>query len=131
MIGVTIGYYAVSKSPLAIILGAINLSIFIFFVVWSFYFLKKYTNSGSLVTYFDVDKLVEGQKLSLARRFIKLIRPMGRRNFYSLAFLVIAIVGGYPWVLGILTAAMVMFLIHQMEDMIKLRRVDPKSSNLK
>ncbi len=131
ILGVPIGYYVVSKSPLAIILGAINLSIFIFFVVWSFYFLKKYTNSGSLVTYFDVDKLVEGQKLSLARRFITLIRPMGRRNFYSLAFLVLAIVGGYPWVLGILTAALVAFLIHQIEDMIKLRRVDPKSSILK
>jgi hypothetical protein len=44
---------------------------------------------------------------------------------------VIAIVGGYPWVLGILTAALVAFLIHQMEDMIKLRRVDPKNSILK
>ncbi len=131
IIGVPVGYYVISKSPLAIILGAVNLSIFIFFVIWSFYFLKKYTNSGSLVTYFDVDKLVEGQKLSLARRFIKLVRPMGRRNFYSLAFLVIAIVGGYPWLLGITTAAMVMFLIHQLEDMIKLRRVDPGNSILK
>lgn len=131
MLGVPIGYYVISKSPAAIILGAINVSIFLFFVVWSFYFLKKYTNSGSLVTYFDVDKLVEGQKLSLARRLIKLVRPMGRRNFYSLAFLVIAIVGGYPWLLGITTAAMILFLIHQLEDMIKLRRVDPKNSILK
>jgi phosphatidylglycerophosphate synthase len=131
MLGVPIGYYVISKSPVAIILGAINVSIFVSFVVWSFYFLKKYTNSGSLVTYFDVDKLVEGQKMSLARRFIKIVRPMGRRNFYSLAFLVIAVVGGYPWLLGITTAAMTMFLIHQLEDMIKLRRVDPKTSNLK
>ncbi len=131
MIGVPTGYYVMSKSPLAIILGAVNLSIFAFFVIWSFYFLKKYTNSGSLVTYFDVDKLVEGQKTSFARRIIKIIRPMGRRNFYSLAFLVLAIVGGYPWVLGITTAAMIAFLIHQLEDMVKLRRVDPKSSILK
>lgn len=131
MLGVPIGYYVISKSPLAIILGAVNVSIFLFFVVWSFYFLKRYTNSGSLVTYFDVDKLVEGKKASLMRRLIKIVRPMGRRNFYSLAFLVIAIVGGYFWLLVITTAAMIVFLLHQIEDMVKLRRVDPSKSNLK
>ena len=131
MLGVPIGYYVISRSPLAVILGTVNLSIFIFFVVWSFYFLKKYTNSGSLVTYFDVDKLVEGRKASLMRRLIKIVRPMGRRNFYSLAFLVIAIVGGYFWLLVVTTAAMTLFLLHQLEDMIKLRRVDPNSSILK
>ncbi|HET7290387.1 MAG TPA: CDP-alcohol phosphatidyltransferase family protein [Thermodesulfobacteriota bacterium] len=131
MLGVPIGYYVISKSPLAVILGAVNVSIFIFFVVWSFYFLKKYTNSGSLVTYFDVDKLVEGRKASLMRRLIKIVRPMGRRNFYSLAFLVIAIVGGYFWLLVVTAAAMTLFLLHQLEDMIKLRRVDPNNSILK
>lgn len=131
MLGVPIGYYVISKSPLAIILGAVNVSIYLSFVVWSFYFLKKYTNSGSLVTYFDVDKLVEGRKASLMRRLIKIVRPMGRRNFYSLAFLVIAIVGGYFWLLVVTTAAMTLFLLHQIEDMIKLRRVDPNSSILK
>lgn len=131
MLGVPIGYYVISKSPLAVILGAVNVSIFIFFVVWSFYFLKKYTNSGSLVTYFDVDKLVEGRKASLMRRLIKIVRPMGRRNFYSLAFLMIAIVGGYFWLLVVTTAAMTLFLLHQLEDMIKLRRVDPNNSILK
>ncbi|HVY54574.1 MAG TPA: CDP-alcohol phosphatidyltransferase family protein, partial [Thermodesulfobacteriota bacterium] len=131
MLGVPIGYYVITKSPLAIILGTVNISIFICFVIWSFYFLKKYTNSGSLVTYFDVDKLVEGRKASLMRRLIKIVRPMGRRNFYSLAFLVIAIVGGYFWLLVVTSAAMTLFLLHQIEDMIKLRRVDPKTNNLK
>ncbi|KAB2834591.1 MAG: CDP-alcohol phosphatidyltransferase family protein, partial [Candidatus Dadabacteria bacterium] len=131
MLGVPIGYYVITKSPLAIVLGTVNVSIFICFVIWSFYFLKKYTNSGSLVTYFDVDKLVEGRKASLMRRLIKIVRPMGRRNFYSLAFLVIAIVGGYFWLLVVTSAAMTLFLLHQIEDMIKLRRVDPKTNNLK
>jgi phosphatidylglycerophosphate synthase len=131
ILGVPIGYYYITKNPVAIILGAINLSIFIFFVIWSFYFLKKYTNSGSLVAYFSVDKLVEGKKPSLMRRLIKLVRPMSRRNFYSLAFLVLAIVGGYPWVLGFTTAALILFLIHQIEDIIKLRTVGPESSILK
>jgi hypothetical protein len=65
------------------------------------------------------------------RRLIKIVRPMGRRNFYSLAFLVIAVVGGYFWLLVVTTAAMTLFLLHQLEDMIKLRRVDPNTSNLK
>jgi len=131
ILGVPIGYYYITKNPVAIILGAINVSIFIFFVIWSFYFLKKYTNSGSLVAYFGVDKLVEGKKTSLIRRLIKLVRPMSRRNFYSLAFLVLAIVGGYPWVLGFTTAALILFLIHQIEDIIKLRTVRPENSILK
>jgi hypothetical protein len=65
------------------------------------------------------------------RRLIKIVRPMGRRNFYSLAFLVIAIVGGYFWLLVVTAAGMTLFLLHQLEDMIKLRRVDPKTNNLK
>lgn len=131
ILGVPIGYYYISKNPIAIIMGAINISIFIFFVIWSFYFLKKYTNSGSLVAYFDVDKLVDGQKPSVIRKFIKLVRPMSRRNFYSLGFLVVAIIGGYPWVLGFTTAALIFFLIHQLEDIIKLRRINPDNSILK
>jgi hypothetical protein len=83
------------------------------------------------VTYFEVDKLVEGQRVSLMRKLIKLVRPLGRRNVYSLAFLALAILGGYPWVLGITTAAAILFLIHQVEDMIKLRSVNPEDSILK
>lgn len=123
LLGVPIGYYLISKNPIAIVLGAFNISVFIFFVIWSFYFLTKYTNSGSLVAYFEVDKLVEEKKSSIVRKLIKLVRPMARRNFYSLAFLVLAIVGGYPWVLGITSAALLLFLIHQLEDIIKLRRI--------
>ncbi len=49
LLGVPIGYYSLTHNPIALILGGLNISIFIFFVIWSFYFLKKYTNSGSLV----------------------------------------------------------------------------------
>lgn len=92
ILGLPLGYYLISNNPFAIILGAMNLSILIFFLIWSFYFLKKYTNSGSLVAYFEVDKLEEWKKPSLIRKLIKLVRPMSRRNFYSLAFLILAIV---------------------------------------
>ncbi|MFI5322634.1 MAG: CDP-alcohol phosphatidyltransferase family protein [Thermodesulfobacteriota bacterium] len=131
ILGLPLGYYLISNNPFAIILGAMNLSILIFFLIWSFYFLKKYTNSGSLVAYFEVDKLEEGKKPSLIRKLIKLVRPMSRRNFFSLAFLILAIVGGYPWVLGFTTAALILFLIHQIEDIIKLRKAKPENDILK
>lgn len=125
LIGVPLGYYFISGKPIALILGGINVSIFLFFVIWSFYFLMRYTNSGSLVTYFKVDNLVEPQKTSFVRKLIKIVRPMGRRNVYSTAFIFIAIFGGYPWVLGLTTIAAILFFIHQFEDILKLRRIKP------
>ena len=125
LIGVPLGYYLISHKPIALILGGINVSIFLFFVMWSFYFLTRYTNSGSLVTYFEVDKLVEPQKTSLMRKLIKIVRPLGRRNVYSAAFILIAAVGGYPWVLGITTIAAILFFIHSFEDILKLRKAKP------
>lgn len=125
LIGVPLGYYLISHNTIALVLGGINVSFFLFFVIWALYFLKRYTNSGSLVTYFEVDKLVEPQKTSLIRKTIKILRPLGRRNVYSLAFILIAIVGGYPWVLGITTVAAILFFIHSFEDIIKLRKIKP------
>jgi phosphatidylglycerophosphate synthase len=125
LLGVPIGYYLISNKPIALILGGINISIFLFFAIWSFYFLTRYTNSGSLVTYFKVDNLVEPQKTSFIRRVIKIVRPLGRRNVYSTAFIFIAIFGGYPWLLGITTAAAILFFIHQFEDILKLRKIKP------
>ena len=125
LIGAPLGYYLVSGSTTALIMGGITLFIFAFFLIWSFYFLSRYTNSGSLVAYFKVDNLVEQQDTSFIRKLIKIVRPMGRRNVYSMAFLFIAIVGGYPWVVGITTLAAILFFIHQLEDIIKLRNVKP------
>jgi phosphatidylglycerophosphate synthase len=125
LIGVPVGYYLISNNPIALVLGGINVFLTIFFLIWSFYFLKRYTNSGSLVTYFEVDKLVEPQKTSLIRKIIKIVRPLGRRNVYSFAFIFIAVLGGYPWVLGITTIAAILFFIHSFEDIIKLRKIKP------
>jgi phosphatidylglycerophosphate synthase len=125
LLGVPVGYYLISDKPIALVLGGINVSIFLFFVIWSFYFLTRYTNSGSLVTYFEVDKLVEPQKTSFVRKIIKIGRPLSRRNVYSFAFILIAVVGGYPWVLGITTIAAILFFIHSFEDILKLRKVKP------
>ena len=125
LIGAPLGYYLVSGSKIALLMGGITLFIFAFFLIWSFYFLSRYTNSGSLVAYFKVDGLVEQQDTSFIRKLIKIVRPMGRRNVYSMAFLFIAIVGGYPWVVGITTLAAILFFIHQLEDIIKLRKVKP------
>lgn len=121
-IGLTIGYYRVSDSNMAIVLGLFNLFVFFFFLAWSFHYLANYTNSGSLVSYFTVDKYAGGDKPSLIRRFILLLRPMSRRNAYAMGFLVVSIIGGYPWMFGFLTFAMLLFFIHLIEDIINIKR---------
>ena len=118
-IGLTIGYYRLTESMVPVVLGLFNLSVFIFFLIWAFYYLKNYTSSGSLVSYFTVDKY-DSEKSSIVRRFILFLRPMSRRNFYSLGFLVVSIIGGYPWMLGFLSFAMLLFLIHLIEDIINI-----------
>lgn len=129
IIGVSLGYYLESGKSIALILGGINLSIFIFFLIWSFYFLIKFTNSGSLVAYYEVDKVIDKEDTTIMRRIIAFLRPLGRRNFYSLGFLVVAMIGGYPWVLGILTFSLILFLLHQVEDVIKIRKLKRETSN--
>ncbi|MGB7291347.1 MAG: CDP-alcohol phosphatidyltransferase family protein [Thermodesulfobacteriota bacterium] len=121
--GVIIGYYNVTKNPFILVLGGVNLGIFIFFLIWSFYFLIKYTNSGSLVSYFNVDKLVAKENRTFIHKLILFVRPMGRRNFYSLAVLILSIFGGYPWVLGAVTFCLILFLAHQVEDLIMLNKL--------
>jgi phosphatidylglycerophosphate synthase len=125
IIGVTIGYYNITKSPLVLVFGGLNLGIFVFFLIWSFYFLHKYTDSGSLVSYFKVDKMVGKENRTILHKLILIIRPMGRRNFYSLGFLVAAILVGYPLVFLGLTISLILFLIHQVEDIILIKRLKP------
>lgn len=130
IIGVPLGYYLTTKNTIALLLGGLNLGIFIFFVIWSFYFLIKYTNSGSLVSYFKVDKLIGDENRSFLHRLIGIVRPMSRRNFYSFGFLIVAIIGGYPWILGITSIALLLFLTHQIEDIIKLRKLKPNKDSI-
>jgi len=125
-VGVSVGYYLISDSIWPLVLGAINLSIFFFFLVWSFYYLANYTDSGSLVSYFTIDKYVDNEKRSLIRKIILFLRPMSRRNFYAMGFLVVSIIGGYPWLLCILTVAMLLVFIHVIEDIIKIQRYSNK-----
>lgn len=120
--GVTIGYYNITKNPFILVLGGLNLGIFIFFLMWSFYFLIKYTNSGSLVSYFNVDKLVAKENRTFIHKLILYVRPMGRRNFSSAAVLILSILGGYPWVLGAVTLWLMLLLAHQIEDLIMLNK---------
>ena len=122
-IGLPIGYYAVNNSGWIIGLGIMNVFFFLFFIGWSFYFLTKYTDSGSLVSYMKVDNFIDTNKTSFMRKFISFLRPLGRRNFYSMAFLVMAIFGGYPVVFFFATVAITFFFIHVLEDILKLSKI--------
>ncbi len=129
VIGVPVGLYKLTKSNLAITLGSINLGIFLFFLIWSFYFLVKYANSGSMVAYSKtVDMLVPVEKRTLIHKLIIKLRPMMKREFFSLVFLVAAIFGGYTWVLCLTTLGLSLTLIHQIDDLFKLKRLKQADS---
>ena len=122
-IGLPIGYYAQVNSGWIIGLGVMNVAFFLFFIGWSFYFLVKFTDSGSLVSYMKVDNFIDTSNTTLMRKFISFLRPLGRRNFYSMAFLVMAVFGGYPVVFFFATVAITFFFLHVLEDIVKLSKI--------
>lgn len=122
-IGLPIGYYLQAQSSWIIAVGAVNVFFYVFFIAWSFYFLLKYTDSGSLVAYMDVDNFIDEKKTTFVRKFISFLRPLGRRNVYSMAFLVLAIVGGVKLVFIFATIGITFFFLHVLEDIIKLSKI--------
>ena len=121
-IGLPIGfYYYGTQNTWILVIGAINILLYICFLIWSFYFLANYTHSGSLVAYLEVDKIVDEKRTSIIRKFIALLRPAGRRNVYSLGFFIMAITSGYWLVFLFATIGIVLFFIHQLEDMIRMK----------
>ena len=123
LIGVPVGYYLQTGSTFAVILGSYNVIVFILFLAWSFYFLIKYTDSGSLVAYFEVDKHINPEELSLPRKLLARLRFLGRRNYYSAALVLMAIIGGNSLVLFATSFALTLFLIHQLEDVVRIFRL--------
>ena len=120
LIGVPVGYYLQGGGFVAIALGGYNVAVFILFLIWSFYFLIKYTNSGSLVAYFEIDKHINPKELSFLRKLLPRLRFLGRRNYYSAALVLLAIIGGNSLILFLTSFALTFFLIHQLEDVIRI-----------
>ncbi len=123
LIGVPVGYYLQTGSTVAVVLGSYNIIVFVLFLIWSFYFLIKYTDSGSLVAYFEVDKHINPEELSLLRKLIARLRPLGRRNYYSAGLVLIAIIGGNSLVLFATSLTLTLFLMHQLEDVVRIFRL--------
>jgi len=123
VIGVPLGFYKLGGGLVAITLGGVNLAIFLFFVAWSFYFLLKYADSGSVAIYSKrIDELIPREKRSFFHRILLKLRPGMKREVFSFVFLLAAIFGGYIWVLSLSTFGLVLTLIHQIDDVIKLRK---------
>ena len=129
-IGLPIGYYIIAQSNWIIVVGVLNIIFFLFFVVWSFYFLLKFTDSGSLVAYMGVDDFIEKKETTPVRKFISFLRPLGRRNVYSLGLLVLAIIGGTKYVFIFATIGIIFFFLHVLEDIIKLNKIRKREINL-
>ena len=122
LVGVPLGYYLQTGSVVAVALGTYNLVVFALFLCWSLYFIRKYTDSGSLVAYFEVDRHLDPGELSGLRKLLSRLRYLGRRNYYSAILVVLAVIGGNPLVLFASSFLLTMFLLHQLEDVFRMFR---------
>lgn len=123
LVGVPLGLYLQTQSTTAVLLGIYNVAAFTLFICWSFYFIRKYTDSGSLVAYFEVDKHVDTEELSVLRKLLSRLRPLGRRNYYSAIIILLAVVGGNSLILYATSFALTLFLLHQLEDVFRIFRL--------
>ena len=123
LIGVPLGYYLQTGSVVPVLLGTYNLVVFALFLGWSLYFIRKYTDSGSLVAYFEVDRHIDPGELSGLRKLLSRLRYLGRRNYYSAILVVLAVVGGSPLVLFASSFLLTTFLLHQVEDVFRMFRI--------
>lgn len=123
LIGVPLGYYLETGSVVPVLLGTYNLLVFALFLGWSLYFIRKYTDSGSLVAYFEVDRHLDPGELSGLRKLLSRLRHIGRRNYYSAILVVLAVIGGNPLVLFASSFLLTTFLLHQVEDVFRMFRI--------
>ncbi len=131
LIGVPLGYYLQTGSVVAVMLGIYNFLIFLLFLVWSVYFLLRYTDSGSLVAYFEIDKHINPDELSSFRKFIVRFRFLGRRNYYSAILVLIAIAGGNSLVLYSTSFVLTIFLLHQIEDAVRIFQIGKSEKSIR
>jgi phosphatidylglycerophosphate synthase len=122
VVGVPIGYYSMTKSPIAIVLGGINLGILLLYALWGFYFVATYADTGSMVSYpKTVDKLIPFKKRAMVYKLIVKLRPLLQRQYFSFLVLVASVLGGYPLVLSMTTLGLGLVSIHLLDDFINVK----------
>ncbi|MGI9535359.1 MAG: CDP-alcohol phosphatidyltransferase family protein, partial [Thermodesulfobacteriota bacterium] len=84
IVGVPIGYYISTGSSLAIILGGLNVGILLISILWGFYFVAKYADSGSMVNYpSTIDKMFPVENRSIFYKLIVMVRPLIQREYFA------------------------------------------------
>jgi phosphatidylglycerophosphate synthase len=122
IVGVPIGYYSITKSPLPIVLGGINLGIVVLCLLWALYFVATYADTGSMVRYPKaVDKLIPFEKRTMLYKLLSKLRPLMQRQYFSFIILVASVLGGYLLVLSGTTLGMVLLSIHIFDDFTKAK----------
>jgi phosphatidylglycerophosphate synthase len=131
IIGVPIGYLISAGRTTSIVLGVVNLSMYIFCVTWGIYFLSKYADSGTMVSYpSTIDKLVPLDQRYFVYKIVYLVRPLLQREYLAFIVFIASIIGGYILVLCITTLTFVLTTIHIYDDIMMLNRVKESHGNL-
>lgn len=128
MIGVPLGYLLSTGKTISLVLGGINVGLYMLCVLWGIYFLSKYSNSGSMVSYpSTIDKLVPLEQRSLIYKLIYQIRPLLQREYLAFIIFIASIIGGYILVLSITTLTLGLAAIHFYDDIIMISKIKEHS----
>jgi len=125
LIGVPLGYYYIAGNRIIIVIGCINFIIYILSLLWGIYFLGKYAESGSMVTYpSTIDRLFPIEQRSLLYKLVFRIRPLIQREYFASFILIASVIGGYSLVLGITSVSLVLAAIHLFDDYLMTSRYE-------
>ena len=129
IIGVPIGYWISSGKSISLVIGAINLGLYIFCILWGIYFLNKYSDSGSMVSYpSTIDKLVPLEQRYFIYKLVYLVRPLLQREYLAFIVFLASIIGGYILVLSITTITFVLTAIHVFDDILMINMTFPQNT---
>jgi len=131
LIGVPLGYYFIMGNTIALFIGCMNIMIYIFSLTWGVYFLGKYADSGSMVSYPSViDELFPLAKRSYLYKLVYRTRPLIQREYFAFIILLASVFGGYPLVLGITSLSLILIAIHLFDDFLVTKRLEAHNRQL-
>lgn len=131
LIGVPLGYYFYTDNSTVLLIGCINITIYIFSLIWGVYFLGRYADSGSMVSYPSiVDELFPLRERSFLYKLVYRVRPLIQREYFAFIILLASVFGGYPLVLGITSLSLVLVAIHLFDDFLMTKRLEAHNRQL-
>ncbi|OGQ29930.1 MAG: hypothetical protein A3I75_03110 [Deltaproteobacteria bacterium RIFCSPLOWO2_02_FULL_50_16] len=99
LVGILAGLSHQGASPFLMSLGWLSLAGIVLTLGIMFYYLKRYTQSGSLTTIqTDLNKDLASDDPSLVSKIITFLKPMVKRDFFALLYFVLTLFNRLDWI---------------------------------